>query len=177
MHRVEMLSGEALSIPVNEEVHDVRGLKQRLNQQHGFPPRFRQRVFLHGQMLEDTATLDSPMDLKIVVVDFAEVSQSEVDDLSQHAADGIMAEVESKLQLPANPDSLNEYGLAALHRASQCGHAEIVRLLVEAGAHKDMRDEQNSCGHGLTALMYASMNGHVEVVRLLVEAGADKDES
>ena len=93
MLRIRVLSGEALtSIPV-EEVHDVRGLKQCLNQQHGLPPRFRQRVLLHGEMLEDTANLDSPMDLDLVVLAFADVSQSDVDDLSFYAAEGIMAEV------------------------------------------------------------------------------------
>ena len=88
-----MLSGEALtSIPV-EELHDVRALKQCLNQLHGLPPRFRQRVFLRGELLEDTTKLDSPMDLDLVVLAFADVSQSDVDDLILHAEEGIMAEV------------------------------------------------------------------------------------
>ena len=90
---MRLISGEALtSIPV-EEIHDVRGLKQRLNQLHGLPPRFRQRLLLHGEMLEDTAKLDSPMDLDLVVLAFADVSQSEVDNLSFHAEEGIVAEV------------------------------------------------------------------------------------
>ena len=93
MLRIRVLSGEALtSIPV-EEVHDVRGLKQCLNQQHGLPSRFRQRVLLHGEILEETAKLDSPMDLDLVVLAFADVSQWEVDELSFHAAGGMMAEV------------------------------------------------------------------------------------
>ncbi|CAE7747451.1 CFBP1 [Symbiodinium sp. KB8] len=166
-----MLSGEALtSIPV-EELHDVRALKQCLNQLHGLPPRFRQRVFLRGELLEDTTKLDSPMDLDLVVLAFADVSQSDVDDLILHAEEGIMAEVESKLQLPLNPDSLNSSGFTALQMASGCGHVEIVKLLVEAGAAKDVRE----IFFRRTELMLASSNGHVEVVRLLMEAGADKD--
>ena len=45
--------------------------------------------------VEDTATLHSPTDLHLVVLAFADVSQSEVDDLSRHAAEGILAEVVS----------------------------------------------------------------------------------
>ena len=69
MLQLRMLTGDALtSIPV-EEIHDVKGLKQRLTQPpHDLPPRFRQRVFLHGESLKDTVTLDSSMDLDIVLL-------------------------------------------------------------------------------------------------------------
>ena len=44
MLHVRMLSGhEVASIPV-EKVSSVRGVKQRLHQLHGLPPRFRQRL-------------------------------------------------------------------------------------------------------------------------------------
>ena len=53
MLQVRMLSGEMVtSIPV-EEIHDVKSLKLRLNQLHGLPPRFRQRLLLSGVPLED----------------------------------------------------------------------------------------------------------------------------
>ena len=47
---------------------------------------------------------------------------------------------------------------------------EVVRLLLEAGADKDLA---NTCRN--TALRKASDKGHVEVVRLLLEAGANTD--
>ena len=53
--------------------------------------------------------------------------------------------------------------------ASQNGHLEVVRLLVDAGADKDKAHND-----GWTPLHRACFKGHVEVVRLLVEAGADK---
>ena len=53
--------------------------------------------------------------------------------------------------------------------ASQNGRVEIVRLLLDAGADKNLLD----CD-GFTALMLASDRGHHEVVRLLLEAGADE---
>ena len=68
MLQIKMLSGEGVaSIPV-EGTNDVRGLKQKLNELHGLPPRFRQRVLLHGESLEDTVKLDCPMDLDLVLL-------------------------------------------------------------------------------------------------------------
>ena len=43
--------------------------------------------------------------------------------------------------------------------------AKEVRLLLEAGADKDLLDK-----NGITALMLAAASGYVEVVRLLVKA-------
>ena len=49
-------------------VPDVRALKGRLNQLYGLPPRFRQRLLLHGKCLEDTATLHPGMELELVIL-------------------------------------------------------------------------------------------------------------
>ena len=67
--------------------------------------------------------------------------------------------------------------------ASQHGHLEVVRLLLESGADKDLANNdgrtariiasQNGHHDGSTALMMASQNGHLEVVRLLIKFGAD----
>ena len=65
------MSGEELTITLEEDlIPDVRALKQHLNQLRGLPPRFRQRLLLHGQCLEDTATLHLAMDLELVVLAF-----------------------------------------------------------------------------------------------------------
>ena len=93
MLRLRMLSGEAVtSIPV-EEIHDVKALKQRLAQRRGLPPRFRQRVLFRGEILKDTVTLDSPMNLDLVLLTFADVSQKQVDCLAAAAMQGRMSEV------------------------------------------------------------------------------------
>lgn len=56
-----------------------------------------------------------------------------------------------------------------LHVAAQEGHADIVKLLVEAGAKLN-----TGLGHsGDTPLTLASGGGHPEVVQLLLAAGAD----
>ena len=52
--------------------------------------------------------------------------------------------------------------------ASEYGHINTVRRLLEEGADVNVKDDRGS-----TALMYASEEGHVETVKLLLEKGAD----
>jgi len=54
-----------------------------------------------------------------------------------------------------------------LYTAVSCGHLEIFRALVEAGARGDI-----SNGYGVTALMNACRNGDLEIVKALLVAGA-----
>ena len=98
MLQLRMLSGETVAcIPV-EEIHDVKALKQRLTQMHGMPPRFRQRVLLHGENLEDDVALDGPMSLDLALLGFADVSQQQVDELAAAALHGSISEVGSQKQ-------------------------------------------------------------------------------
>ena len=120
-------------------------------------------------MLEARVKLESSMDLNLVLLPLADVSQSRADDLAAAAEWGSVAEVESMLQLPQDPDLLDSHGRAALIYASYEGHLETVHLLLEAGAERDVADDD-----GYTALNSASGEGHVEIVRLLLEAGAKK---
>ncbi|KAJ8611491.1 hypothetical protein CTAYLR_010308 [Chrysophaeum taylorii] len=60
-------------------------------------------------------------------------------------------------------------GAIPLHLASQNGHVECVRLLVQNGAEIN-RPTTTDCS---TALHLASQNSHVECVQLLVAKGAD----
>ncbi|RDW85731.1 hypothetical protein BP5796_04056 [Coleophoma crateriformis] len=55
-----------------------------------------------------------------------------------------------------------------LHLASEDGHINIVKLLVEKGADINAADM-----NGRTLLYRASENGHIDVVKLLLEKGAD----
>ena len=50
------------------------------------------------------------------------------------------------------------------------GYTQVVRVLLEAGADKNVARQD-----GATALMAAAQNGHWEVVRVLLDAGADKN--
>ena len=75
------------------------------------------------------------------------------------------------LAASADADLANVCGNTALIRASCKGHAEMVRLLLEAGAGKDRQERRLGC----TALIEASAKGHVDIARLLLEHGADPD--
>ena len=68
---IRRVSGEELTITLQEDLFpDVRALKQQLNQLHGLVPRFRQRLLLDGQCLEDIATLHPGMELELVILAF-----------------------------------------------------------------------------------------------------------
>ncbi|OLP82369.1 Ankyrin repeat domain-containing protein 17 [Symbiodinium microadriaticum] len=123
-------------------------------------------------MLEDHVRRDNSMDLDLVLLTFVESSQERVDDLGSAAGDG--RQVESMLQLPQDPNLFDSHGYRPLGRASFSGHIETVRLLLQAGADKDLAFNQGN-DDGATALMAASYTGHVEVVRLLLQVGSDKE--
>lgn len=70
----------------------------------------------------------------------------------------------------------------ALIVAARNGQADVVRLLVDAGADKERTDKNNfyeqndyfPTNHA-TALIYAASEGHTDVVKILLDAGADKN--
>ena len=77
----------------------------------------------------------------------------------------------AKLRLEERPDDLNEGDHAMntpLHFASIDGHADIVKLLLDAGCVVDPINMARD-----TPLHDAIDNGHVDVVRLLLDAGAN----
>jgi hypothetical protein len=65
-------------------------------------------------------------------------------------------------QLGINIHECHDY---ALQWASQNGHLEVVKLLIEKGANVHENNER--------ALKWSAMNGHFEVVKLLIENGAN----
>ena len=60
-------------------------------------------------------------------------------------------------------------GRTALMMASLGGRAEVVRLLIAAGAEVNIRDI-----YGFTALTMASEKNHAEVVNILKQTGAKR---
>ncbi len=62
----------------------------------------------------------------------------------------------------------------ALALASQFGHAEIVRLLLDAGEDPNRFNPVGGHSHS-TPLHQAAGNGHLEVVKLLIDRGAKRD--
>ena len=73
------------------------------------------------------------------------------------------------LTIGVDPNTQAEYdGNTLLMFASNAGHLEVVRLLLEYGANPNIQNE-----YQLTPLIDASEKGHLEIVRLLLENGAD----
>ena len=58
----------------------------------------------------------------------------------------------------------------SLYSASENGHVDVVRSLLDRGSDVDERNSLRT-----TALAAASMNGHLDVATLLIERGADVD--
>ena len=69
---------------------------------------------------------------------------------------------------PAEVDARDSRGSTALIAAATHGHAEVVQLLLDAGAKVNAATER-----GLTAIMQAAMKGQVEAVKVLLAAGAE----
>ena len=71
----------------------------------------------------------------------------------------------------ADPDSTHGDGMTALHWAARHGDAEVVALLLDAGADSERRTRLG--GH--TPLHVASRSAHAAAVRALLAAAADAD--
>ena len=85
MLQITMISGEELTIALEENlITDVKALKQDLSQRQCLPPRFRQRLLLHGQCLEDTAIVHPGMELELVILAF--VSDPSPDEMQEFTA-------------------------------------------------------------------------------------------
>jgi ankyrin repeat protein len=69
----------------------------------------------------------------------------------------------------ADPALQTSAGMAALHSAATAGHADVCKMLLEAGCELDVRDN-----NGITPLAKAVNKGHVHLVELLHKQwGAD----
>lgn len=71
----------------------------------------------------------------------------------------------------AAADFANVKGTTALMRASQEGHLEISRALINSKVDVNRKNHE-----GMNALMLASQRGHADIVLLLIKAGATMDE-
>ena len=70
----------------------------------------------------------------------------------------------------ANVDFPDLYKNTALHQASTSGRADIVNVLLDAGADINLADQDHN-----TALHFASELGHNEVVNALIGKGANTE--
>ncbi|OLQ15447.1 Ankyrin-2 [Symbiodinium microadriaticum] len=123
-------------------------------------------------VLDDERTL-RPGEVQVVLLSFCPASKKEVKALLTAADSGRAAAVESILCSPQDPDLvLRLPALTALFVASERGHLEVTRLVLEANA-----DTEKALEDGATPLYLAAQSGQLEVVRLLLQAGAAKDKA
>eukprot|EP00439_Symbiodinium_sp_Y106_P067839 s742_g11.t1 len=168
--------GEVASLPISE-LSDVKSLKQRL-QQHGLPPRFRQRLLHEGNNLDDAVMLDSLMDLQVLAPTSSHASQNEPrrgGALKRRLeADSVPdADAVTDLQVVTLPFSERfsqdqDQPLELWTAATQGIQAQVESLL-------QLPLDPDFLYYSSTPLMRASENGHVAVVRLLLEASAQTD--
>ena len=76
------------------------------------------------------------------------------------------------LKMKANVDATNRSGETALIRAVQLRNAEMVRLLIKAGANPDKQDTVA----GYSARDYAAQDGRGNAVLAIIENGGKTDE-
>lgn len=85
------------------------------------------------------------------------------------ARHGDAAAVKALLDKGVDVNSKFRYDATALSYASDKGHTEVVRLLLERGAAPNVKDTF----YGATPLIWAAQKGHAEIVRLLLDKGAE----
>lgn len=88
-------------------------------------------------------------------------------DLSDAASSGDSVSVRSLLDNGANPDEPIVTGLTPLMRAANRDHAEVVQMLIDAGA------DVHALSDGLTAVHVAAGAEAVASLSVLLDAGAD----
>ncbi|OLQ01194.1 putative cleavage and polyadenylation specificity factor subunit 1 [Symbiodinium microadriaticum] len=135
------------------------------------PPVYqRQRLLHQGEPLIDTAKIDGPMDLQLLLLPFVESSPLQVDAIINAAICGPVHALEAMLQLPTDPDVADASLKRPLAWASYMGHIDIVNLLLEARANIELPDDR-----GVAPLHFGALSRRPGMVKLLLEARASAD--
>jgi ankyrin repeat protein len=94
------------------------------------------------------------------------------DQLFEAARRGDAAAVKALLDKGVDVNTKFRYGATALSYASDKGHVEVVKLLLERKANVNVKDTF----YGATPIIWAAQKGHAKVVEALLDAGAEGKE-
>lgn len=132
----------------------------------------------YGADINESKLLNSGKSALIVAADYGFTDIVEI--LLENGADPNVLDAEKSscavsigVRVLISPDRTHERainGWSALMYAAWAGDAEMVELLINAGADVNIRAKHSK---DETALMVASEAGHPEIVELLIDAGAD----
>ena len=187
---VSAASGEEVAalavseLPAEDGAPTIVSLKRYLAKEHFQKrySRFQLRLLREGdpKFLEDSEILAPPLDLQLVLMKHLPQEEDRDREFLFVCEEGNSEEVERKLQALQNPNipnlphlglQIDEYGPPLLV-AAQHGHAQVLRLLLEAEASSEWQHPKDG---DRRALHYAAFQGRLEAVRVLLEFGADKD--
>eukprot|EP00439_Symbiodinium_sp_Y106_P055112 s173_g7.t1 len=191
MFRITLISGkEVASLPL-AELSDVKALKQRLHQQNGLPPRFRQKLLHEGTVLDDAVKLASVMEPQVLAATSPDAVAREPRQLAaaEHpsvAEDGLPPPcsprllLDDKTQTPPTVElqvvemtfveaSEKTAEIVSLFSEVACGDVAKVEALLQLPMNPDVSF------WGGTPLMWAAQGNQTTVAQLLLEAGAQLD--
>jgi ankyrin repeat protein len=90
--------------------------------------------------------------------------------LHRAAAEGDIERARELIREGAPLDAFDDIGYTPLHHAAKNQHLAIVKLLLDAGASINAREEETNSD---TAISVAAGDSSPEIVKLLLERGAD----
>ena len=97
-------------------------------------------------------------------------AQSSITSMHQAVLSGDRAAVQRLIRSGADVNAANRYGVTALLLAAQRGHADLIDILLKAGASVKAADAR--LPDGQTLLMHASGTGNVASMKALIAAGS-----
>lgn len=111
--------------------------------------------------------------LGLVLTTVAAASEATPEKLWQAARDGNVEQVKALLKAGVPVNAKTKHECTALYFAANSDHADVINVLVEAGAEVDVRDN----AYGFTAVGMAAWLGHANAVGALIDGGAKTEDA